>query len=174
VSARHFAADDFDADRLDEGTSGTDPIALVVARRSRAGRARVAEAMSAPVKARPEASLDEIASLLERDGLHGVAVVDGAGRLLGVVTRTNLLERLRRTAGIEEELPAGGALPAATTARDLLTPAPVTVTETATIAEAADLLATRNVHQLPVVLRTGELVGMITALDLARWVAAKP
>jgi CBS domain-containing protein len=59
------------------------------------------------------------------------------------------------------------------TARDLMTPNPVTVPENATLAEVADVMAHRRLKRLPVVDANGKLVGIISRLDLLRTVAEK-
>jgi CBS domain-containing protein len=63
---------------------------------------RVGDVMSRDVIAtRPEASLREIAELMERHGIKRLPIVDG-GRLVGIVSRANLVQGLladRRPAG---------------------------------------------------------------------------
>ena len=54
------------------------------------------------------------------------------------------------------------------TARDLMTPNPMTVTPDATIAEVWDLMRESEVRHVPVVDR-GALVGMVSDRDLARF-----
>lgn len=53
------------------------------------------------------------------------------------------------------------------TARDLMTPNPVTVTPQASVAEAWDLMREAKVRHIPVV-EGGALVGMLSDRDLAR------
>lgn len=52
-------------------------------------------------------------------------------------------------------------------ARDLMTPNPVTVTPTTSIAEAWDLMRELDIRHIPVV-QAGVLIGMISDRDLAR------
>lgn len=51
------------------------------------------------------------------------------------------------------------------TARDIMTPDPVTISSSASVTEAAQLMSERNVGALPVV-EGGELVGLVTEGDL--------
>jgi CBS domain-containing protein len=168
MSARHIPADDFDRD--DEG-AGSRAFVSAPARRT-----LVSEAMSPAITVRKNATVEDVARLLDERKQNGVAVVDEEGKLEGVVTRADLLARLRRDAGIAAatEPDLIGALPTVllrATAGEVLTRAPATCFETATIAEAAAIIASRKVHQLPVLSRKGALVGMVTALDLARAIA---
>ena len=63
----------------------------------------------------------------------------------------------------------------ATTAGEIMTPLAVTVSETATIAEASALMALEGVHRLPVVnnAMSGRVVGVVSALDVLGWLARR-
>ncbi len=64
----------------------------------KANSQRVGDVMSSPViSAKPDASLAEIASLLESKGIKRVPIVD-QGRLVGIVSRANLLQALAMSA----------------------------------------------------------------------------
>lgn len=132
---------------------------------------------------RSDLSLEALgASFVERD-LSRAAVTDDHGRLIGIVTKTDLvrdhsdgsantldnLAPLRREGGIEEALTVHGE---PRTVADVMTRKPVTVAPDAPIWFAAALMSDRGVHGLPVVKKDGQLVGMISALDVARWVAS--
>jgi len=43
--------------------------------------------------------------------------------------------------------------------------------ESATLSRAAAVMAYEGVHQIPVVASDGTIVGLISALDVARWLA---
>ncbi len=90
---------------------------------------------------------------------QGFPVVEASGRVLGVLTRRDLL------AGASPESPderVAGELAIAS----LLTRAPVTVAPEASLRDAADLMARARVGRLPVVSRQGALVGIVTRSDL--------
>ena len=58
-----------------------------------------------PVVARPEWSVVEAARLMERRGVKRLPVVDETGRLVGLVSRADLLRLfLRRDRAIREEI----------------------------------------------------------------------
>ena len=144
--------------------------------------ATVADIMDAdPVTIGPEATLDEVVALLRRDDLHGLPVVNEGGRCLGIITEADLvigdeqgdlhlphyfelfggvvfLEPLRR---FEERLQKA----VASTAEQLMTKDPVTITPDATVQEAARIIAREGHNRLPVV-EHGRLVGIVTRLDV--------
>ncbi|WP_239950275.1 chloride channel protein [Dyella terrae] len=84
---------------------------------------------------------------------QGFPVIDGEGRLLGVVTRRDLL----RTAA-----PIDAAV------QSLLGRPPIVVREDHTLREAADHMVEADVGRLPVVSRDGRMVGIVTRGDLLK------
>jgi CIC family chloride channel protein len=99
---------------------------------------------------------EPVAELRARSASHqGFPVVDADGRLLGVVTRRDVLD---------------ASLDLRTTAGALLTRPPVVIFLDNSLREAADQMVRENVGRLPVVERTdpGKVVGFITRSDLLR------
>jgi H+/Cl- antiporter ClcA len=118
----------------------------------------VRDACSRPVVSlRAEQPLDEarawIASRAAGSAHQGFPVVDEGGKLLGVLTRRNLLDP-----------EAAGARPLA----DLLTRPPAAVFEDSSLREAADHMVREDVGRLPVVARGAPetVLGFITRGDL--------
>jgi H+/Cl- antiporter ClcA len=118
----------------------------------------VRDACSRPVVSlRSEQSLDEarawISSRAAGSAHQGFPVVDAGGKLLGVLTRRNLLDP--ETAGAR---PLG----------ELLTRPPAAVFEDSTLREAADHMVREDVGRLPVVARDApeRVLGFITRGDL--------
>lgn len=93
---------------------------------------------------------DDVAALLVDHDISGVPVVDGDERVIGVISRTDLL--------IRDHL----------TARDVMTEPAVTVHADQTVTEAARLITRRGVTRLPVVDEEDRLVGIVTRRDLLR------
>ena len=52
-----------------------------------------------------------------------------------------------------------------------MTPVAFTLEETAPLAYAAALMATEGVHRLPVVALDGKVVGILSSMDVLRWMA---
>jgi chloride channel protein, CIC family len=96
----------------------------------------------------------------------GLPVVDLTGRLVGVLSTSDIL-----TALAEQQDPDGRTLFFETTSvRDLMTPRPVTIAPGADAHEAAQQMLYANVHRL-FVEEAGELVGVISQSDIVRAVA---
>lgn len=106
--------------------------------------ARVAHLMHPdPVSIEANASLADAARRMDEHHVHGLPVVDAAGRLVGVVSQTDLL-RARSTEYLWANWP-GLAV------RHLMTSPAVTVTPSTTLAAAAVLMEQRRIHRLVVV-----------------------
>ena len=135
----------------------------------------------------PETSISELSKMLENRKIGGVPVVDQGGRLVGVITQSDLVERAR-----DLELPPAInildfhiylQIPShlfhqvekmlGTTVGDCMTANPVTVAPDTPIAKVAALMAKQNVHTLPVV-EGAKLVGIIGKMDLVRAMAEGP
>jgi CBS domain-containing protein len=100
---------------------------------------------------------------------QGYPVVDGNGRLLGVVTRTNLLEDWIASAVDGEKNPNRPAIDSIIV-YDLLHKEPITIFPEESCRRAAELMAQAGVGRLPVVSPEdrGKVIGMITRSDLLR------
>ena len=121
----------------------------------------VTAVMASPVvSVDPEAPVRDLLRLFVAGGIGAAPVVDSRGEAIGVVSKTDVLR------AVYENLPEGDSdVPA----RDLMTPAPLTVPESASIAEAASIMAREHVHRLFVVGQAGTLAGVVSAMDLVRW-----
>jgi len=137
----------------------------------------------------PEASVQEVAKVLSERGISGVPVVDADNRLAGIVSEGDLLHRVetgterrpdrtrrRRswwldTIASDEELARDYVKSHGRTARDVMTPEVVSVTDTTDLAEIATLLETKRIKRVPV-LKDGRLVGIISRANLMRALAA--
>jgi CBS domain-containing protein len=110
------------------------------------------------VVAHPTTPIKQVADLLAGHGLSALPVIDGQGRVLGVVSETDLLGDSQR--------PAGG--PMATTAGEVMTSPAVTVSPHATLTEAARRMQAGGLKRLPVVAGSGRLIGIVSRADLLR------
>src|SRR5689334_13885069 len=104
-----------------------------------------------PITLGPGRPLREAAALMRRFGISGVPIVDGTGKLIGIITNRDLL--------FERDLdqPVHQAM----TKENLVT-APVGTT----LEEAERVLAKHRIEKLPVVDADGTLRGLITVKDI--------
>ncbi|MFI8091034.1 CBS domain-containing protein [Streptomyces sp. NPDC086080] len=119
------------------------------------------------------ASFKDIAKTMEEWGISALPVLDGAGRVIGVVSEADLL-RKEEVRDSDPHRPAFGRRPAgpdkaaAVTAEELMTTPAVTVPPDATLATAARIMARQRVKRLPVVDGTGVLKGIVSRTDLLK------
>jgi CBS domain-containing protein len=115
-----------------------------------------------PVVVTEDDPIVAVADLLSGFEITGAPVVDGDGRLVGVISQTDLL----RARGAAEWQGWHGLL-----VRDLMTAPAKTVAASTPIDEVARLLMSQHVHRLVVVDRLGEPVGIISGGDVIREMA---
>jgi CBS domain-containing protein len=121
--------------------------------------------------------LQAVAEVLLDCGISGAPVVDDAGRVLGLVSKTDLVRW--QMDEDDQDLPPfadepGQAVEADATAEDVMTKGIVTVQAGASLSEAAGVMAQAGVHRVPVVDAAGVVVGLVTSMDFVRWVAGRP
>jgi CBS domain-containing protein len=124
-----------------------------------------------PVSIREGATVREAVELLTRRGISGAPVIDAAGRPVGVVSRADILVHDREAVdGVGRD--AGEGETGADCVRDVMTPVVFCVPPDAPASRVVrDMLGLR-VHRLFVVDDLGTLIGVISALDLLRRLAA--
>ncbi|WP_331738997.1 CBS domain-containing protein [Streptomyces sp. NBC_01276] len=116
-----------------------------------------------------EASYKEIVQLMHQWKVSALPVLEGEGRVVGVVSEADLLpkeeyrrdEPPRHTERLDEAAKAGAVL-----AEELMSSPAVTVHPDATLAEAARIMARKAVKRLPVVNGVGMLEGVVSRSDL--------
>jgi IMP dehydrogenase len=104
-----------------------------------------------PITLGPDRPLREAAGLMRRFKISGVPIVDGQGRLIGIVTNRDLQFERNLDQPIREAM----------TKENLVT-APVGTT----LDEAERILARHRIEKLPVVDADGSLKGLITVKDI--------
>ena len=132
--------------------------------------------------------LREAAKIFVEEGISGAPVVDELGNLVGVISQSDLVEyelatereltveasfyrrpyddALDPSRGFQiEELPAD-------TVKDVMTPFLITIEEDTPIREVAARMAKCGIHRLIVVDEDQQIRGIVTSLDVLRWVAA--
>jgi CBS domain-containing protein len=129
----------------------------------------------------PEATLAEVVEKLLDKPYTALPVVNAVGRLIGIISDTDLLERgdmevsisLKRAT--DPELGRSLIQRLRQTARkvsDVMTSDPVTIRPQASLSEAARLMARRNLKRLPVIDGDKRLVGMLSRFDILTALAA--
>jgi CBS domain-containing protein len=139
---------------------------------------------SAVITVAPQTPVPEVANLLLARAISAAPVVDAAGRVLGIVSEGDLINRVdgggRRRGSWWLEL----VRPAEEQARDFLklhgqraedvmTREVISVTEDTPLAEIARLLEKHRVKRVPV-LRDGRLVGIVSRANLLHGLAHAP
>ncbi|MFF4561998.1 CBS domain-containing protein [Streptomyces sp. NPDC001435] len=119
------------------------------------------------------ASFKVIVEMMQDWGVSALPVLEGEGRVVGVVSEADLLptEELRDSPEEGYALlrrPADVAKAGALTAGDLMSSPAITVRASATLAEAARIMAREKVKRLPVVDESGLLVGVVSRADLLK------
>jgi CBS domain-containing protein len=123
------------------------------------------------VAVRKDASFKDMAAMLRHSRISAFPVVDGAGRVIGVVSEADLLVKeavqadgtslLAALRHVREDDKAAGS-----TAGDLMTQPAVTISPDAAVEEAARRMYDGRVKRLPVVNDTGRLIGIISRVDV--------
>ncbi|WP_102936631.1 CBS domain-containing protein [Streptomyces malaysiensis] len=120
-----------------------------------------------------EAPFKEIVRTLEQWRVSALPVLEGEGRVIGVVSEADLLpkEEFRdsdpaRVAQLRDL--SGIAKAGAVTADELMTSPAITVHAGATLAEAARIMTHKRVKRLPVVDEEGRLEGIVSRADLLK------
>ena len=124
-----------------------------------------------PVHAvRPEQKLAEALELMGARNVASLAVTDGNNRLLGVISRTDLLREARREAGANGS-PGALQVPDSTVALSMTTD-PVSVPSGSSVQDAAAKMVEHRVHRV-FVTDGDELAGVLTTRDLMDAIALK-
>ncbi|WP_406424485.1 CBS domain-containing protein [Streptomyces sp. NBC_01589] len=138
------------------------------------GRYTVNDVMTkAVVTITPDAEFKEIAAAMEQWKVTAVPVVEGEGRVVGVVSEADLLTKEEfhdHSPGMIEHMRRLGDIAKAGSvrAKDLMTSPAVTVKPDAPLPQAARLMADRHVKRLPVVDAGGSLKGIVSRADLLK------
>ena len=116
------------------------------------------------VCAREDLEVGALMDLMVRRHIGCVPIIDDRGRPIGMVTKTDV---------VEQQLAATlHGTPPATTASGLMMPLAITLDEHATVAHAAAMMAVEDFHHVAIVSDAGALIGVVSTMDIVRWLAA--
>lgn len=139
-----------------------------------------------PITVKPETPLQEVVQILAERRISGLPVVNESGKLIGVVSETDLMWQetgatppayimlldsviyLENPARYERDLHKA----LGQTAGEVMSRDPVTTYPDQPLQEAARLMHERSVHRLPVLDSSGQVVGILTRGDIVRAMAA--
>jgi CBS domain-containing protein len=126
------------------------------------------------VKTRPEDTLKEAVDLMDLYQVTGLPVVDAEGRLIGMLTecdvaralvpegRLEILEGNDAASLWESQCQAGRCV------GDFMSQPAISVDEATDIRAAAELMFTHHLKRLPVTTREGQVVGMLSRVDICQ------
>ena len=125
-----------------------------------------------PVTIEAKAGLTEAHELLQEHNIRRLLVVDKKDNLIGVVTQGDIREASPSDA-TSLTIWELNYLWAKLTVDEIMTPDPITVYTSDTLAEVANIMLEHKVSGLPVVEPNGQVVGIITESDIFRLVVQK-
>jgi CBS domain-containing protein len=114
----------------------------------------------------PEETLSGVIVVMAEAHVSAVPVVDGSGRLVGVLSTTDILQAEADAESSKEHV----RLLDHSTVEEIMTPRPLTIPPDAEVREAAQQMLYLEVHRL-FVEDSGRLVGVISQSDIVRAVA---
>jgi len=100
----------------------------------------------------PTTSVKDLAKALTKNKISGMPVADKNGKLLGIVSRTDLVAK------------SGAKV------KDIMSKDTISVDEETPVEEIANLLTTHKINRVPV-MRGKKLVGIVSRADIVRAIA---
>ena len=149
---------------------------------------RIKEIMTADVQVvRPDESIAEVARRFAEHGIHGAPVVDGEGRLMGIVTESDIIRATKtkyttynmvypsiHQFGVEfkegvsySELSKAFDEVKHTAVSEIMTVAVITASPEDLVEEVAPMMIKNKINRVPVV-ENGKVVGIVTRGDILR------
>lgn len=120
------------------------------------------------VTAKPNMPLNVLLEVMAGQGLNALPVVDDGDRLIGVVTKTDVVRAQARLAkqfgsavGFEDDV----------TVADVMVTAVLAVRDVTSVARAAAVMVYEGLHRAPVLDGNGRLIGVISLTDIVLWLA---
>jgi len=120
---------------------------------------------------RPELDVSSVVSMMMRNHIGCIPVVDSHRRPVGMITKFDIVEQLDAYLSSATN---GTPLPidlVARTADELMMPLAMTLGDNATVAHAASMMASEDMHHIIVVSERGEVVGIVSTKDITNWLA---
>ena len=109
--------------------------------------------------ARRDLEIEAVIDLVIHHYIGCIPVVDDDGSPVGMITKRDLVEHLAKVD------------PSPRTAEDVMLPLALTLDDRATVGRASAIMALEDVHHIPVVGSNGTVIGIVSSLDIVRWLA---
>jgi acetoin utilization protein AcuB len=121
----------------------------------------------------PYATLAEAYEIMQKNRIRRLPVVEDGKKLIGIVTLKDVLEA--KPSDIKHTLPPEEAYRflSTLTVAAAMTSRPVTIYQTSTIGNAAELMLDNKIGGLPVMDANDELAGLITESDIFRLIVKR-
>jgi CBS domain-containing protein len=133
----------------------------------------------------PNHSVETLMAVFLDRHISGAPVVDPAGQPLGMVSKTDIVRDRYERGDTYEPVPVatidGETVEldqgfqtrelASALVRDVMVPVAFTLTAAEPVARAAALMAYEGVHRIPVVGPSGAVIGIVSTIDVLRWLA---
>ncbi|NET67034.1 MAG: CBS domain-containing protein [Moorea sp. SIO1G6] len=148
----------------------------------------VAEVMTRdPIVVQPETPIKEVIKIIAEQSISGLPVVNEAGKLVGVISETDLLWQetgveppvyimfldsviyLENPARYDQELHKA----LGQTAGEVMTGHPMSIKPDQPLRKAAKLMQEKSIHHLPVTDEAEQVIGILTSGDIVRAMAAE-
>jgi acetoin utilization protein AcuB len=143
-----------------------------------ARRTRISEVMTrAPVVVGEYLGIEQLLTLFRERGLSRVPVVNEEGTLIGIVSKTDLVEDLYLRGDTDEVDQRGAELGhhvhvVDEIVRDVMSRVPFSLPATTSLFDAARRMLANHVHAVPVTSDAdGRVVGILSTTDMMTWVA---
>lgn len=141
-----------------------------------ADQTRIVDIMTrGAVTVSPDLGIEPLIELFLERGLSRAPVVDDGGRLIGMVSKTDVvIDQYQRDDTEVDQSGAGGpgrhVYAERGFVRDIMTPVAFALPDTTSVGEAARRMIADNVHAVPVT-SGGKVVGILSSMDVMAWVA---
>jgi len=131
--------------------------------------------VSAVISVRPNARVEEVASILFANRISAVPVIDEQGELLGIVSEGDLMRRAEAGTDRSRSWWLGAEYVKSHSHKvcDVMTRSVITATPETSLSEIATLLERNRIKRVPIV-QNGKVVGIVSRANLLQALAGMP
>ena len=131
----------------------------------------------------PDIEIEALCDLMQMHNIKGAPVVDGEGRLIGIVTQDDVIygrmgaeENVKLSRDIAELFKSGfaslsaGELRSPRTVSTIMTSPAISAEENTSVEELCRTMWTLRIHRIPIV-KDGRVTGIVSSMDLCKGIA---